>query len=65
MDDLSNRNLSQGPGEALTAAEREELKRRLDGFVEAIRKGMIDGRRKAPDRGHASENDPPGHGGER
>ena len=64
MDDLSNRDLSQVPDEALTPAEREELKRRLDGFVEAIRKGMIEGRRAATDPERDSERGPRGHGGE-
>ena len=64
MHDLSKRDLSQVPDEALTPAERKELKRRLDGFVEAIRKGMIDGRRTVPDRNGDSGSAPPGQGGE-
>ena len=47
MDDLSNRDLSQVPDEDLTPAEREELKRRLDSFVEVMRKRVIDGQRAA------------------
>ena len=64
MDDLSNRDLSQVPNEALTPAEREELKRRLDGFVEAIRQGMFEGRRATSDPECDSEKAPPKQGGE-
>ena len=37
MDDLSNRDLSQVPDEALTPAERRELKRRLGAFAAVMR----------------------------
>jgi hypothetical protein len=48
MDDLSNRDLSQVPDEDLTPAERAELKRRLDSFVDVMRRQVFDGRRVAP-----------------
>ena len=58
MDDLSNRDLSQVPDEELTPAEREELKRRLDGFVEVIRRRVIDGCGPAPKPDAGGESDP-------
>jgi hypothetical protein len=63
MDDLSNRDLSQVPDEELTPAEREELKRRLDFFVDAVRKRVIDGRRDAPEAKSVTKREPAGQGG--
>ncbi len=63
MDDLSNRDLSQVPDEELTPAEREELKRRLDSFVDVIRKRVIDGRRPAPKPKGVTKWDPTTPGG--
>ena len=64
MDDLSNRDLSQVPDEDLTPAEREELKRRLDSFVEVMRRRVFDGRRVTPKAKTVRTWDPAGQGGE-
>jgi len=64
MDDLSNRDLSQVPDEDLTPAEREELKRRLDSFVDAVHKRVIDGKRAAPKSKTITNPDPAGRGGQ-
>ena len=63
MDDLSNRDLSQVPDEELTPAEREELKRRLDSFVDVMRKQVFDGRRVTPRPQSVRKWDPAGRGG--
>ena len=63
MDDLSNRDRSQVSEADLTPAEREELKRRLDSFVEVIRKRVIDGRPEAPNAKTVTERDPAGEDG--
>lgn len=63
-DDLSNRDLSQVPAEELTPAERAELKRRLDAFVETVRKRVIEGGRTAPETQTRSGRDPVGERGE-
>ena len=60
MDDLSNRDLSQAPDEALTPGERAELKRRLDGFVDVLCKRVIDGCRPGPGAKGLTEPDPGG-----
>jgi hypothetical protein len=44
MDDLNNRDLSQVPDEELSLAERQELRRRLDAFVAAMRNRVFAGR---------------------
>ncbi len=64
MDDLSNRDLSQVPEAELTPAEREELKRRLDSFVDVIRKRVIDGHRAAPQPDTLTDQDSADQGGE-
>ena len=48
MDDLSNRDLSQVADEELSLAERQELRRRLDAFVAAMRRRVFDGRTVEP-----------------
>ena len=63
MDDLKNRDLSQVPEDELTPAEREELKRRLDSFVDVIRKRVINGRRIAPQPETLTDQDPADQGG--
>ncbi len=60
MDDLSNRDLSQVPAEELTPAERAELKRRLDAFVDTVRKRVIEGRGMAPKPPTRTNKDPVG-----
>ncbi len=65
MDDLSNRDLSQVPEEDLTPAEREELKRRLDSFVDAVRKRVIDGDRDAPKAKGVTKRESADQGGEK
>ncbi len=62
MDDLSNRDLSQVPAEELTPAERAELKRRLDSFVDTVRERLIEGRRLPPKPPARSSEDPQGEG---
>jgi len=62
MDDLSNRDLSQVPDAELTPAEREELKRRLDGFVDVIRKRVIDGCHTTPKSGPDAKTKPADQG---
>ena len=47
----------------ITPAEREELKRCLDSFVEVIRKRLIDGRPEAPNAKTVTERDPAGEDG--
>ena len=64
MDDLSNRDLSQVPAEELTPAERAELKRRLDSFVDTVRERLIGGRRLPPKPAARSGEDPQGEGRE-
>lgn len=48
MDDLSTRDLSQVPDEELSLAERQELRRRLDAFVAAMRNRVFEGRTVEP-----------------
>jgi len=48
MDDLSNRDLSQVPDEELSLAERQELRRRLDAFVAAMRNRVFEGQTVEP-----------------
>jgi len=60
MDDLSNRDLSQVPAEELTPAERAELKRRLDAFVDTVRKRVIEGQGMAPKPPTRTNKDPVG-----
>lgn len=64
MDDLSNRDLSQVPDEDLTPEEREELKRRLDSFVDAVQKRVIDGRRAVDKAKGATKRELADQGGE-
>jgi len=63
VDDLSNRDLSQVPDEELTPAERQELKRRLDAFVEMMR-DKIFARDPAPKPKTVTKWDPLSQGGE-
>ena len=62
MDDLSQRDFSQRQIEDLTQAERQELRRRFEEFVAAMRGGPKPGAEPEPPAKPVTKWDPALHG---